>query len=201
MWTRAELERMISIACLDWVGAACNGFFPAQATKSRASSMQWSEHMCPGITETPSLLASLHTRASFRAWIVLGICVVLCLAAVAYGRWGPRFPEGNVRSTIYSCTVFLGFGLGFFIVLGLADPWYLQLLHWYESNGDSLRSHGCSLSELMSRYAHLQSEQKMLEGLGFSIVVGAFLVVFVMNKWHMWKVGRRDHAGQVRSRL
>ena len=78
-----------------------------------------------------------------------------------------------------------------FIVLGLADPWNLHLLHWYASNGDALQTHGCSLSGLMSRYAHLQSEQHLLESLGFVIVVGTFLIVFILYRWDIWKLRKR----------
>src|SRR5690348_13951798 len=111
--------------------------------------------MCPSMTPPPAPFASVLTGAALRGWYILGVCFLLCIAIILFGR---RFDSG--RSIVSSCIIVIGFGVGMFVVLGIADSWGQNLLAWYGKNLDALAAYNCPIEGARTRYLRLDAQQQ-----------------------------------------
>jgi hypothetical protein len=139
--------------------------------------------MCPAMTSPPFPLASVFTGAALRGWFILGVSLILCAFIILFRT---RFGEDDGRSIALSCILVLSLGICAFLTLGIADTWGRNLAAWYGGNIDALAAQNCPINVVRTRYTRLSSEQQKLEALGYLIFVGAFVIVFVADKWDMW---------------
>jgi uncharacterized membrane protein YfcA len=136
--------------------------------------------MCPHINAPPVPFVSVTiTNASEALFWFLFVLLLVLSPYLVVREWRSMQRENQSPWSALALAVFFaGFVGGFFLIIGIVDPFGRAALSWYEASVDSLQAHQCATTMVAHTYAQLSHTEDVLQAIGVGSIAVGIVVLF-----------------------